>query len=64
MIPGQQEVIYTNWVTNPSDSGAALQDGAHILGFASFRSQPGHVPPFSGWIWAEQVFNTLQLTAY
>jgi hypothetical protein len=62
--PYNQLKVFTDDVTNPGDSGAALLDKeGHILGFSFFRTGINSVPAFSAWIWAHSVFDVLKLTA-
>jgi hypothetical protein len=50
--------IYTDAVTAPGDSGAALidDDQDRILGFSLRRSRYDAPIRFSAWVWAEQVY--------
>jgi hypothetical protein len=49
--------VFTDAVTSPGDSGAALIDpDGYILGFAFWVTSPGANPSMSAWIWADSVF--------
>jgi hypothetical protein len=66
-LPGVQHTIWTDPITNPGDSGAALisrdidSDG-DVLGFAFVRSELGRPGARSLWIWAGSVFSRFTLT--
>jgi hypothetical protein len=58
----RQACIYTGRDAQAGDSGSALvSDDDWIVGFAFERSLPGHNPVQCSWIWAESVFNALQV---
>lgn len=61
--PNRQLRVYTNPVTNPGDSGAALcsQDG-YVVGFGHFRTGYGEPIEFSEWIWALSVYQSLNIS--
>jgi hypothetical protein len=57
-----QARIYTGRDAQPGDSGSALvTDDGWIVGFAFERSLPDRNPVQCSWIWAESVFNALQV---
>ena len=58
-----QSKIYTTKVTDPGNSGSALitKDDDYIVGFAFERSAYGSPTEFSSWIWADLVFQALDL---
>ena len=57
-----QARVYTGRDAQPGDSGSALvTDDDWIVGFAFERSLPGRNPVQCSWIWAELVFNALQV---
>jgi hypothetical protein len=58
-----QSRVYTTKVTDPGDSGSALitKDDDYIVGFAFERSAYGSPIDFSSWIWADLVFQGLDL---
>jgi hypothetical protein len=58
----RQACIYTGRDAQAGDSGSALvSDDDWIVGFAFERSLPGQNPVQCSWIWAESVFNALQV---
>jgi hypothetical protein len=58
----RQACVYTGRDAQPGDSGSALvSDDDWIVGFAFERSLPGQNPVQCSWIWAESVFNALQV---
>ena len=64
VMSNNQLKVFTDNVTNPGDSGAALQDkNGNILGFSFYRSNT-NPPYYSAWIWADSVFTILSLTAF
>lgn len=57
-VPESQVKLFTDAVTNPGDSGAALVDfNDNVLGFAFYRTKLGENPSFTYWIWADSVFD-------
>jgi hypothetical protein len=49
--------VFTEAVTNPGDSGAALLAGSgEVIGFAFDRTRSGAQIEYSAWIWAEFVY--------
>lgn len=59
---GEQARVYTQAVTNPGDSGAALvNDKGQVLGFSYRRTGLGEPIEFAEWIWAHSVYNALKL---
>jgi hypothetical protein len=64
VMSNNQLKVFTDNVTNPGDSGAALLDKVgNILGFCFYRSNTAS-PYYSAWIWAHSVFTALKLTAF
>ena len=60
---GRQRCVYTKPVTNRGDSGSALiNDQNELVGFAFKRTGYGEIIEFSEWIWADSVFDALQIT--
>jgi hypothetical protein len=63
--PNLQQTVRTEQVTSQGDSGAALVDSnGYVLGFAHSRSAPSAPFAYSSWIWADAVFQKLNLTIY
>jgi hypothetical protein len=63
--PNLQQTVRTDLVTARGDSGAALVDtDDYILGLAYSRSAASAPATYSAWIWADAVFQKLELTAY
>jgi hypothetical protein len=58
-----QSRVYTQAVTNPGDSGAALIEESTdlIIGFAKDRTEAGALIEWSSWIWADSVFTALDV---
>jgi hypothetical protein len=64
VMSNNQLKVFTDNVTNPGDSGAALRDThGNLLGFSFYRSNTSP-PYYSAWIWADSVFTALRLTAF
>jgi hypothetical protein len=61
--PYRQARVYTAPVTNPGDSGSALVETGsdHIIGFAHERTEAGALVEWSSWIWADSVFQALNV---
>jgi hypothetical protein len=60
--PRSQAKVYTQQISNPGDSGSALvTDDDYVAGFAFERSAYNTIPDFSSWIWADSVFQALDL---
>jgi hypothetical protein len=56
--------VFTPDVTTKGDSGAPLiNNDGHILGYALFHTGLSWSPSFSAWVWADAVFNALNITA-
>jgi hypothetical protein len=63
--PNLQQTVRTEQVTSQGDSGAALVDSnGYVLGFAHSRSAPNAPFAYSSWIWADAVFQKLNVTIY
>lgn len=63
--PNLQQTVRTEQVTSQGDSGAALMDANdYVVGFAYSRSAPSAPFAYSSWIWADSVFQKLNLTPY
>lgn len=62
----RQARVYTPPVTNPGDSGAALVETSsdQIVGFAHERTESGALVEWSSWIWADSVFQALNVQPY
>jgi len=59
---GEQARVYTQAVTNPGDSGAALVNSDDfVLGFCHRRTGLGEPIEFAEWIWAHSVYSALKL---
>jgi hypothetical protein len=61
--PHRQARVYTAPVTNPGDSGAALVESTSdlVIGFAHERTEAGALVEWSSWIWADSVFQALNV---
>jgi hypothetical protein len=58
----RMKCIYTDGVTGPGDSGAALVSGERgLMGFAFEATTYDAVPQFSSWVWAEAVLSAHRL---
>lgn len=54
--------VYTDAITNPGDSGAALIDSDNnVVGFCHSRTGIGQRVEFARWIWADHVYSSLKL---